>query len=213
MDAFDTILTHLHAELEKANGNKAELLRKLGTPQSRMTLYRALDPDVPTLPQGDVLCRWLDAMGLQVLRPLPPTPTGAGDVYAVRLADVSDILQPLENWPDRGTMTLPVALLDARGLDPVALAAVVVRHGMPPTILPGDLAILDVSDGAQITPVDGAIHVLNFSGQPYLRRVQRTPQGWLLSSDTHGIMPVTIADGETWPGAIHARLVGVLHLP
>ncbi len=72
MNARDTLLAYLADAYEAAGRMKTTLLRSLGLPQSmRSTLTRALDPDEPSLPVGDIVCRWIDALGLRIVRSTP----------------------------------------------------------------------------------------------------------------------------------------------
>ncbi len=212
MDARDTILTHLKTAYDLAGRSKARLIRDLGLPANqRMSLSRALDSDEPTVPYGDIMCQWIDALGLKLVKPAAAKPAGAGAVREVRLMAPSDLALPPEDWPDRGAMTLPAADLDTRDLDSLALGAVTVRRGMPPTILPGDTVIVDASDGAKLDMVDGAVHVVDLGGLPQLRRIQRGATGWILASDTPGIVPIDIPHGASWPCDVLGRVVAVLH--
>ena len=217
MDAFDTIIAHLHAARDEA-GSLAKLLNRLNLacPQSRMTLSRALDPDVPKLPGGETLCCWIDALGLKLVTPMPPMPEPAEDDAEdegcrIRLMEPGDLLLPPESWPYRGSMRLPTTGLAARDLDPLTLGAIVAKRGMPPAVVPGDIVVVDASEGRRLEKLDGDMHVVDLDGRPQIRRIQRMQDGWLLSSDTPGIVPVEIRYGKDWPCEVLACVVGVIH--
>ncbi len=212
MDAYETILAYLRLALKEAGGNKAELTRRLQSEPSRSTVLKAVDAKNPVLPGADLLCRWIDRLGLQISKPRPKAPASVGEGWLIRLLEVDDLLEPPEAWPDRGSIMVPSLTLERRRLDADALVAVEARRGMPPTVCTGDLVLIDVSDLASMDAVDGCIHALDYGGQIHLRRIQHTPDGHRLTSDTQEIAPVDIPYGSTWPCAIVGRVVGCLHL-
>ncbi len=212
MDARDTLIAYLNDAYEAAGRMKTKLLRSLGLPQSmRSSLTRALDPVEPCLPVGDLVCRWIDALGLRIVKSVPPKVAGIGTVREIRLVEPGDLLGTPEDWPPRGVLSLPVSDLDVHVLEPRALAAVPVRRGMPPTIVPGDLIIVVAGNGPRSMKLDGAVHVVDLGDWPQLRRIQRGADGWILASDTPGIVPVTFPYDADWPCDILARVVAVLH--
>ncbi len=136
---------------------------------------------------------------------------GIGTVREIRLVDPGDLLGQPKDWLSRGVLSLPISGEDVHVLETGALGAVPVRRGMPPTIVPGDLIIVDASYSARSRKLDGAVHVVNLGDWPQLRRIQRGADGWILASDTPGIVPVEFPDDANWPCDILARVVAVLH--
>ncbi|MCR5256860.1 MAG: S24 family peptidase [Desulfovibrio sp.] len=215
-DTYQQIAACLQEALNRCGGLRADLMKKLGAEKSRATLYKALDRDHPILPNPDLLCPWLDAIGVEIsMAPVPGTEPGETLLQEIRMARPLDLTLPLEDRPGRGVCVLRAESLRRRGLDPYAVVGIDAVHGMPPTILPGDLLFVDACDRAQMTVADGQIHVLQYgdgADSIVLRRIQRLAGGGVrMTSDTPGIEPETVNANDEWPFDILGHVVGILH--
>ncbi len=189
MGTYSQILDILRTALKDA-GSKAALQRKLGA-MVRSTFLKAIEDREPQLPRPEILCPWLDTLDVEVrFRKAPEIPGSA----FVRLAEPEDLATPPADRPDRGQVTFRMEFLaDRTAEECVAMTA---RLGMPPTVSPGALLLLDTGEAARIEPREGALHLVMLGGRALLRRIQRASSGWILASDTHGIVPIDVQDGD-----------------
>jgi len=63
----------------------------------------------------------------------------------------------------------------------------VIGESMQPLIMPGDTILVDCS---QIEPKDGGIFLVGFGEELLVKRMQRTPRGWLLISQNPDYEPI-----------------------
>ncbi len=199
MGTYSQIVDILRNALREA-GSKVALQRKFGA--TRSTFLKAIDAREPQLPRPEILCPWMDTLDVEVrVRSAPEVPGSA----FVRLAEPEDLAAPPADRPDRGQVTFRVEFLADRPAE--ECVAMTARLGMPPTVQPGALLLLDTCEAARTEPREGALHLVMLGGRPVLRRIQRAGTGWILASDTRGIVPVDVPDGEL---AVLGRVIAVM---
>jgi len=68
-----------------------------------------------------------------------------------------------------------------KGYVPSSLVATYVSgEGMEPTLYDGDLVVVNIDD---TLPVDGGVYVINYEGEPVIKRLTRDAGQWWLTSD------------------------------
>lgn len=100
--------------------------------------------------------------------------------------------------------------LERRGLKPSALSVISVRgDSMEPEINDKDLVLLDNTD---TTPRDGNIYVVRFSGDVFVKRIQKLPGDQLqLVSRNEVYPPIVIQHPEADGVEIIGRVVSSMH--
>ncbi len=199
MGTYQQIVDILREALADAGGNKTALQKRLGT-SGRSTFLKAVDAHAPVLSGPEILCPWLDTLDVEVrFRQAPEIP---GCVF-VRMATVEDLASDAR--PDRGQTVVHANLLGGRPAE--GCVVMTPQLDMSPTVLPGALLLLDISEDARSEVQEGELHLVLLRDCPVLRRIQRAHAGWILVSDTPGIVPVDVPDNDL---VVLGRVIAVM---
>ena len=79
----------------------------------------------------------------------------------------------------------------------------VMGDSMQPLIMNGDTILVDKS---QTTPQDGKIFLVGLGEELLVKRLQRTPRGWLLVSQNTEYAPIPVEDCDLESFRIHGRV-------
>ena len=208
MGTHQQILNILHRALEDDNGNRVQLMHHLGAEKSRSTLYKALESKNPVLPRPELLCQWLDKLGVRIVDSGQET----SDCVSIRIISPVDLLLEPAKRPYRGYCYFRGCDIEPYSESDFVGIEVNSEIEMPPSIREKDFVLLDVSDSAKAEREEGAVHFLKLGDAFAFRRLQRGQDAMILVSDTPEIIPITVSDSGNCPYSVLGRVAAVQRL-
>ena len=208
MGTHQQILNILQKALEDENGNRVQLMHHLGAEKSRSTLYKALESKNPALPRPELLCQWLDKLGVRII----DSGQEISDCVSIRIVFPVDLLLEPAKRPYRGYCYFRGCDIEPFHESDFVGIEVDSEIAMPPSIREKDFVLLDVSDSAKAEREEGAIHFLTISDAFAFRRLQRGQDAMILVSDTPEIIPITVADSGNCPYSVLGRVAAIQRL-
>lgn len=202
MKRYNKILEQLNQIINKHGGNKAAVMRQAGVdPETEKSkFYKFLNGD--TVPKADTLIEWIDRLGFRITPPdeklegftLIPKVTaqaGAGSSLVT-----SDEVLGMYAFRDDFLFRVGIHPKDSVMMD-------VLGHSMEPLIRHKDTILVDQS-AKDLR--DGEIFLVGFGEELLVKRVQRTPRGWLLRSENSDFVDTPVEGPDLENFRVYGRV-------
>lgn len=202
MKKYDKILNQLNQLIERRGGNKATLMRLAGVDPDteKSKFYKFLSG--ASVPKADALIEWLDRLGFRITPPdeklegftlIPKVSAQAGAGSSLVTSD--DVLG-MYAFRDDFLCRVGIHSKDSVMMD-------VLGHSMEPLIRHKDTILVDQSTKDL---KDGEIFLVGFGEELLVKRVQRTPRGWLLRSENRDFVDVAVEGTDLENFRVYGRV-------
>lgn len=202
MNTYERILKELNGIVEQEGGNKAALMRRAGVDpeKEKSKFYKFLAGN--TVPSADTFVEWLERMGFRIA---PPDE---------RLEDF-EMIPKVEAQAGAGSSLITSGeilayyafrcdfLRQARIPPKDAVMLDVIGHSMEPLIRHRDTILVDRSKRELR---DGEIFLVGLGDELLVKRVQRTPRGWLLRSENKDFADIPVDGPDLEAFRVYGRV-------
>ncbi len=199
MNNFQNIMKNLDSCAERYGG-KSKLMEHLQAKKN--TFYRAFDQkNGRSLPGGDELCRWLDALRAEVVFPGEEFDDYTMIPKVEAIAGAGASLETNDNV--LGMYAFRKDFLRRENISGKNSVMMMVRgDSMEPLLRDGDTILVD-QDANE--PADGQLFVVRLDDELMVKRLQKTARGWNICSLNSGYAPIHV-EGEQENFQVYGRV-------